>query len=84
MEKEMLANVTVTGSVLGRILNTYTADPVKWIVIVAGVGSEGKGVASCQVPSWGWVASIIDGPMLHPQFSVEEPRCHVLSFFGEY
>lgn len=50
MEKEMFTNVVVLTIVFGRILYTYTADPLKCTVTVAGV-SGGVWVASCQVCS---------------------------------
>lgn len=52
MVNVMLVRVMVElGSVFGMILNTYTADPVNWNVIVVGMG-ELRGVASCQVLPW--------------------------------
>ena len=49
IEKEMSAGVMVPCSVFGRMLNTYTADPVNCTVIVAEAVPEGRIVVSCQV-----------------------------------
>ena len=76
MAKEMSAVVTVLEIVFARMLNTYTAEPVKVTVIDIGV-SPARRVFSCQVLSWTWVRSKVAGLMWQAgQFSEGEPAFH--------